>query len=1471
MLIFDGHAVWFQAVDSEAQALAIYDYIDEMIAANRYLPPPAELEEFVFDGFAWNGPRFEEMSKLPPPVREVSLAERGFLFLTHADTDLLMLSRVINELPAEFRPIRAENLMSLRTPEQVNRFLNEVLPATQVVIVRLLGGKSSFEHGFQQLRARCLDEGKALLVLSGTDVPDPELTASSTVSVPVLHDAYSYFRAGGSANMAHLLRFLSDHLLTTGFGYNAPQAQPKHGIYHPRLNGDTSLQGWLTQANLSRPTVGILFYRSHWISGNSDFIDALIDEIEQRGGNALPVFTGSLKQTIERDGIKWPVAFEFFELPETSQVRGSAKPPLRTSEVPRTLPDVLISTMSFAMGGVNPDGPTLSDWSVAALDALDVPVLQAIASSTRYQSWQVSGRGLNPLDTAMNVALPEFDGRIITVPISFKGEVKRAAPSSVVGTNNGKKPSVNGKYTTLPTVKKTLDTTVTKYIPVPDRVERVIGLAMRFATLRRKQNAQKRVAFILTNSAGKASKIGNAVGLDAPASLMRLFEAMQAAGYSVEDVPEDGDALIHALIERCSYDTELLTEWQLEHAAGRVDEKTYREWFNELTEKQRGEMDRKWGAAPGEAFYHDGHLSFAGLELGNVFVALQPPRGYGMDPDAIYHTPDLAPPHHYHALYRWLSDPEGWAADAIVHVGKHGTLEWLPGKGVGLSNECFPDSFIADMPFFYPFILNNPGEGAQAKRRTHAVIIDHLVPPMMQADLYGELTELAQLVDEYYQLEATDPSKVPLLQQQIWELIQQARLDADMKAIMKAKQGTGEHEHEWDDSLTDDGTPVSLVEMRGKDVAHLMEDIDGYLCELQGLQIRDGLHILGYAPEGEQLVGLLQSLTRLPNLNIPSLRASIAAFLGFELDLLLDAPGRKLEAPTPSPEAPTPSPSPNFRGGELEAASPEAPSPNPEAPTPNPSPNNRGGELEAVAANNGELKALITASDAIEVVDTLCHELLTALQTDDFNSDCTQKAIELTVGAYQARQSRAQREEVIANLHETLTFVCEKLVPNIWRTDEEIGNLLRGLNGGYVPAGPSGAPTRGMAHVLPTGRNFYAVDPRTLPSMVAWRVGKQLAEELLQRYLVEEEQYPERVGLSIWGTSAMRTHGDDIAQVFALMGVRPRWQPANRRVVGVEVIPLAELGRPRIDVISRISGFFRDAFPHLIKLLDQATQLVAELDEPTEQNFVRKQYLDEMARQIAKGLPTDEARKKALYRIFGSKPGAYGAGILPLIDERNWENETDFAEAYVNWGGYAYTAAEYGTDARDEFRSALSTVQVAVKNQDNREHDIFDSDDYLQFHGGMIASIRALTGQAPKAYFGDNADPDRVRVRDLQEEAHRVFRSRVVNPKWIESITRHGYKGGLELAATVDYLFGYDATANVVEDWMYEKVTESYLLDEKMQQFFEQSNPWAMQTMSERLLEAMQRGLWAEPSEEMRESLLEMYLQSEGMVEEKMG
>jgi cobaltochelatase CobN len=1369
LLFFDGRPIWFQSIATEAQIVALFDYIERMIAADGYVPPPAELAEYVFNFYAWQ-------TAPPSAVGSPCAADGGrrtadgILLLTHADTDLLVLRHAVAALPDGFPPVRALSLGKLASAEHTAAALAEHGPMARIVVARLLGGPSSVP-GFRLLAETVRHSGGHFLAVSGTGHPDPELAAVSTVPPAVLLEATAYLQAGGAANFAHLLRFLSDHLLRSGFGYEPPREGPRHGLYHPDLPPGASLVDWLARRDLSRPVIGLLFYRSHWMSGNLAFIDALVRDIERHDGTALPIFTSSLKEAEETS--RWPAAFAFFR------------------HEGRTLIDVLITTISFAMGDINPDGPTPSGWSVDALAALDVPVLQAICAGTTRWQWEASPRGLHPLDTAMNVALPEFDGRIITVPISFKEPL-----------SGGRKPPETPLRGLTPPAQGALD--LLHYAPAADRIARVTSLALRFAQLRRKPRSQKRIAFILTNSPGKAAKIGNAVGLDAPASLLRILIALRESGYQVGELPPDSDALFHALIDRCSYDETFLTSEQLTQAAGRVSVERYQTWFDELPASQQRQMIEQWGPPPGEAYVHDGHIALAGLELGNVFIALQPPRGYGMDPNAIYHRPDLPPPHNYYALYGWLRDD--WRADAIIHLGKHGTLEWLPGKSVGLSADCYPDSFLADMPLFYPFILNDPGEGAQAKRRGHAVIVDHLTPPLTTADAYGELAELMQLVDEYYQVEMLDPSKMPLLQRQIWDLIQRANLQDDLRHLLR--QNHGDHVHEWDEALTADGTPWTLSQMAGREVAHLIQELDGYLCELAGAQIRDGLHILGQLPDGEQMLGLLAALTRLPNLEVPSLRAALADIFDLSLETLLNHGGTRLDR--------------------IPAT------------------------LERLAD-----RPLVTNADAVETIDELGHHLLALLQQRDFNAH----SIDAVVNNTLACGSRLNK----ADVHTVLSFVCTHLVPALRRTSDEIDNLLAALDGRYVPAGPSGAPTRGMAHVLPTGRNFYAVDPRSLPSAAAWQVGQELAREVLERYHSENGTYPESVGISVWGTSAMRTHGDDVAEVLALLGVRPTWHKENHRVAGVEAIPLAELGRPRIDVTVRISGFFRDAFPHLIQLLDEAVRIVAALDEPLEQNFVRKHYLADLAAGLAAGLP--DAERRARYRIFGSKPGSYGAGILPLIDERNWHDDADFAETYVNWGGYAYTADEMGVDARAVFRDRLAGVQVALHNQDNREHDIFDSDDYFQFHGGMIATIRALTGRQPQHYFGDTHDPARPAVRDLQQEALRVFRSRVVNPKWLQSITRHGYKGGLELAATVDYLFGYDATAGVVEDWMYEQVAQSYALDAQMHEFFARSNPWALHAIAERLLEAAQRGMWESPAPETVDALGATLLDSEAMLE----
>ena len=398
-------------------------------------------------------------------------------------------------------------------------------------------------------------------------------------------------------------------------------------------------------------------------------------------------------------------------------------------------------------------------------------------------------------------------------------------------------------------------------------------------------------------------------------------------------------------------------------------------------------------------------------------------------------------------------------------------------------------------------------------------------------------------------------------------------------------------------------------------------------------------------------------------------------------------------------------------------------------------------------------------------------------------------------------------------------------------------------------------------NVLPTGRNFYTVDPRAVPSRLAWQTGQAMADSLVQRYLDDTGEYPTSVGLSVWGTSAMRTSGDDIAEVLALLGVRPEWDEASRRVRDLQVIPLDELGRPRIDVTVRISGFFRDAFPHVVTMLDDAVQLVAGLDEPDDQNFVRA--------HTARDLADHGDQRRATTRIFGSKPGSYGAGILQVVESGTWRDDNDLAEVYTAWGGFAYGRDLDGAPAADDMRANYKRIKVAAKNIDTREHDIADSDDYFQYHGGMVATVRALTGEDPQAYVGDSTSPDAVRTRTLQEETNRVFRARVVNPRWIGAMQRHGYKGAFELAATVDYLFGFDATTGVVHDWMYDTLAKEYVLDETNQAFMKQSNPWALRGIVERLGEAAERGLWAEPDPEVVAAMQQVYLDLEGDLEDR--
>ncbi|RMI42227.1 cobaltochelatase subunit CobN [Actinomadura harenae] len=1174
--------------------------------------------------------------------------------------------------------------------------LPSLLDGVDVVVVRLLGGRKTWPQGVDAL----VGSGSPVVLLGGEADPDAELMALSTVPPGVAAEALAYLREGGVENLRQLALFLSDTVLLTGEGFEAPVAMPSFGLHgeYKRIEG--------------RPTVGVVFYRAHELSGNTAFIDVLCEQIERAGANALPVFCGSLRGADP----------ELMALLEQS--------------------DAVVATVLAAGGAVAADASAGGDedsWDAGALATLDVPVIQGLCLTSSRQAWDDSDAALVPMDAAMQVAIPEFDGRIIAVPFSFK----ELGPDGIP-----------------------------VYAADPERAARVAGIAVRHARLRHVPNREKRVALVLSSYPTKHARVGNAVGLDTPTSAVRMLRQMADAGYDLGDDhslwedPDTGDRLIHSLIAAGGHDVEWLTEDQLAQAPARASLASYRTWFEALPESLREGVREHWGQPPGELYVDGDDIVLASLRFGNVVLMIQPPRGFGENPVAIYHDPDLPPSHHYLAAYRWLDREFG--ADAVVHLGKHGTLEWLPGKGLGLSDGCAPDGVLGDLPLVYPFIVNDPGEGTQAKRRAHATVVDHLVPPMARAETYGDLAKLEQLLDEYATVNDLDPTKLPAVRAQIWTLVQAAQLHHDL------------HQEDMPDA---------------DDFDDFIMHIDGYLCEIKDVQIRDGLHILGQEPQGETRVNLVLAVLRATQVwggvagAMPGLRSALAAPHGLDEKALLAEPGAVV----------------NALGGR-------------------------------------------TASDVIDILEDTARRLVQTMEDAGWDAA---RVPEIAAGIL---------GEDVPDVVRLLEFAADEVVPRLDATRDEIGAVLHALDGGYVPAGPSGSPTRGLVNVLPTGRNFYSVDPKAIPSRNAWDVGVALADSLIQRHLDDTGEYPSSVGLTVWGTSAMRTQGDDIAEVLALIGCRPVWDDASRRVTGFAIVPLAELGRPRIDVTLRISGFFRDAFPHVIALIDDAITAVAALDEPSDRNFLRAHAVEDHA---AHG-----DWRRATTRVFGSKPGAYGAGLLPLIDARNWRDDSDLAEVYAVWGGYAYGRGLDGREARTDMESTFRRISVAAKNQDTREHDIVDSDDYFQYHGGMVAMVRSLTGRNPAAYVGDSAVPDQVRTRTLAEETHRVFRARVVNPRWIAAMRRHGYKGAFELAATVDYLFGYDATAGVVDDWMYETLAKEYVFDTENRAFMEKSNPWALRGVTERLLEAADRNLWSAPDPETLDRLRQTYLDLEGSLED---
>jgi len=1253
-----------------------------------------------------------EAGAIADGMEAVDLAQTpaDIVVLASADTEIALLAAAQSRLQGP-PSLRLAPIMRLGHNLSVDLYV-EIVGKARLVIARVLGGQAYWPYGVERLVDTCRDHGIPLALLPGDDRPDGELFRLSTLPVEACQRLWRYLAEGGPGNAENFLRYAAsviDGPRWQGGGPPAAWAEPapllRAGYYWPGKAlpglGDIAAE-WRGAGGV----VPVVFYRALVQSGNTAPVEALVRALAARRLRPLPIFVHSLKDA---------------EAAAVMAAAFAAHPPA-----------VVLNATGFSVAASGGDDPL----------ATDCPVLQVVFSGGDEEGWRAGTRGLGPRDLAMNVALPEIDGRILSRAVSFKAPLGRDAETEV---------------------------DLVGYRPVADRVAFVADLVRNWTRIKTKVPEERRIAIILANYPNRDGRIGNGVGLDTPESSARLLAALGRAGYRVEDAPADGAALMTRILALpTNARPEAMDEESLSFA-------TYSAFFAALPMAVQQRISAQWGAAERDPFFRPGRLdcgrfAIPGFRCGNIAVLVQPARGYNLDPKATYHDPALVPPHSYLAVYAWIADE--FRADAVIDLGKHGTLEWLPGKALALSAECLPEAVLGPMPHLYPFIVNDPGEGTQAKRRAQAVIVDHLTPPLTRAGSYGVLAELERLIDEYYDAVRGDPRRIPLLAREILERADAVGIARDCGIV------------------TGDTGPEAL------------KKLDGFLCELKDMQIRDGLHVLGESPECERLDALLVAFSRVRRGARPedeSLIRALAADLELGADPLALDPGEEWTGSRP----PILSLSAHWgeragvRSESAGACSPHPPAAAHRAPPSPPNGRRRGEEPWR------------TVGDTIERLEALAARLVSGEET--------------------LERSWTKTAPILAWLNDTLRPRVAACGP------AETAAMLAGLDGRRVLPGPSGAPSRGRPDVLPTGRNFFSVDTRAVPTPAAWQLGWHSAGLVVERHAQEHGCYPARIAMSAWGTANMRTGGDDIAQALALMGVRPVWEGASGRVTGFEVLPATVLDRPRVDVTLRISGFFRDAFPGLIDLFDSAVQAVAALDEPPGVN--------PLAAQVAADRETFGERR-ALYRVFGSRPGAYGAGLQTPIDEGIWEDEGDLAEAYLGWSRWAYGAGGDGHDERQLLDRRLAGADAVLHNQDNREHDLLDSDDYYQFEGGLALAVRHLSGRAPAVYHNDHSQPDRPRIRTLREEIGRVVRGRAANPRWIAGVMRHGYKGAAEIAATVDYLYAFAATARAVDDTHFEALYDAYLGDDAVREFIAANNAPALGEISRRFIEAIDRGLW---------------------------
>ena len=1213
-----------------------------------------------------------------------------FIFLTSVKSDINLLSYLLENEGNFFKEsIRALNITSLNSPIQIDNYISKTLVKTKFVILRIFGDRGTWSYGLEQMKIwNKSNKGSTLLVLSGIEDQDIPLNENSSLEIEISIQISKILRAGGKENFLnflHCLNFLSQK-----------KKIPKKYL-NLKVYSDPYKYDW---GNEKGTKIGIISYRSLYLANEVELSDKLIAYLRKNNLSPRTVFVSTLKKKV--------IQKELLKIFKEENIK------------------LVITTTSFNSELSNKN--KYDDFNL--FKELNIPIIQILTSTISKSDWIFSSIGMNSLDLLMQIVIPEFDGRIISVPCSFK-EVSK--------------------------INKRLCSEVSNQKYDKDGLIWLVKLINNYLKLSSLNNFNKKITLIISNYPVKNGRLGNGVGLNTQNSILNILRWLKNEGYDTGDsvFPETSYELMSLLVKTRTNDPESYKNPPLDF----LPLSDYEKFWQTLHTLSKEKIIKRWDIPSKSVDCEKNGYSINGLIFGKVCLLIQPQRGYDSQNQSDIHSPDLPPPHRYLALYYWIENK--FNSNAICHIGKHGTIEWLPGKSVGLSTQCFPRIICPPIPIIYPFIVNDPGEGSQAKRRIHATIIDHLTPPLDRSELYGYLTNLERLVDEYYEAKLLNSKRIDLIKESIKNLVKK----------------------EFNDIL-DYKNP------------NFIENIEAYLCEIKESQIRVGLHTFGSNLKIIDEINLVLCLARVPTSSRYGIIQYLAKIFNFDIE-----------------------PWTNDFSQEIS-------------------------KNDIRKFNTFSKRTISNFRNAIEFLEEQAKYLIyyyfyknkinlqeiEKLKSNKFIKDFKSDSNNFTY-------LKRIQNEIIIPINESIK--------------NEKKSFISSLTGNYIRSGPSGAPTRGKLEVLPTGKNFFSVDTRGLPTESAWLMGESSANQILALYMQDKGDDLKTMAISLWATSTMRNGGEDICQILSLMGVKPLWDGPTRRVIDLEVIPLTILSRPRVDVVLRISGMFRDSFPQLVKLISKAIELIANLDEDKSDN----------------PLSYELKKSKSVDRIFGSAPGSYGAGLQELISNSSWNERKDLAEAYLNWSKWIYNKNCETKSGRKEFENILKKVELVIHNQDNKEHDILDSDDYYQFQGGLSSAVRELSGHYPEIYFGDLSKFGKSKIKHLSSEIDKVVRSRVVNPKWIKGMMKNGYKGGFEFSATLDYLYAYDATTNLVSNWAYETIYKSWICNSDIKNFLKENNPWALKDIGERYLEIINRGMWENVSNDVLDSIKSIINETEAHIE----